>query len=174
MKNEKITNTGHNDDPWNRHDINFLCEVQLYDIVSDKSIAVAKDSSLDNVDISDNRKDDNDYLLWIQADGATVTVKDCYLHNTKTSGTTRGIAIKDRYVDSPSLVKLTVSGTTFVTTAKAAVLVTSTEGANIIWGEGNDISDVTADSTNAVWNDAERKAADYLVTVTGCTKFQET
>ena len=54
-----------------------------------------------------------------------------------------------------------------------SVLVTSTAGANIIWGEGNDITEVTADTVNAVWNDADRTAAWDLVTVTGCTKFQE-
>ena len=173
INNAKLTNSGYNDGPWNRHDICFYCKVVLNKVTSDKSIAVAKDSSLNNVDISDDRATD-DYLLWIQAYGETVNLIECNLHNTKTTGTTRGVAIKDEYISAPVSVTLNVSGTTFVTTKKAAVLVTSTAGADITWGNGNDISDVVADSTNAVWNDADRTAAWDLVTVTGCTKFQET
>lgn len=172
LKNGKITNSGYNNGPWNRHDINFHCKVELYNIISDKAIAVKKDSILKSVDISDDRADD-DYLLWIQATGATVTIEDCNLHNTKSSGTTRGIAIKDQYVPPAELVTLKVSGTSFETTKKAAVLVTSTAGANISWGEGNDISKVEADSTNAIWNDKDRESAWDLVTVTGCTKIKE-
>ena len=85
----------------------------------------------------------------------------------------RAIKIADQYITNPQLTKLAVSGTTFKSQKKAAVLVTSTAGANIVWGEGNDISEVQADNVNAVWNDAARAAAWDLVTVTGCTKKQE-
>ena len=173
IDNAKLTNSGLNDGPWNRHDINFHCKVVLNNVTSDKAIAVAKDSTLKNCTISDDRASD-DYLLWIQACGETVSVENCTFSNTKTGGsTTRGIVIKDQYIDSPVSVTLNVSGTKFVTTKKAAVLVTNTAGANINWGEGNDISGVTADSTNAVWNDSDRTAAWDSVTVTGCTKVQE-
>lgn len=173
INNAKITNSGHNDGPYNRHDINFQCKVILNNVVSDKAIAVAKNATLNQVDISDER-DSDDYLLWIEANGSTVNITDCNLHNTKTgSGTTRGVAIKDQYVGTPASVTLNVSGTTFVTAKKAAVLVTSTAGANITWGIGNDISGVAADSINAVWNDSGRVAAWDLVTVTGCTIVQE-
>ena len=173
INNAKITNSGHNDGPYNRHDINFQCKVILNNVVSDKAIAVAKNATLNQVDISDER-DSDDYLLWIEANGSTVNITDCNLHDTKTgSGTTRGVAIKDQYVGTPASVALNVSGTKFVTTKKAAVLVTSTAGANITWGTGNDISGVAADSANAVWNDADRATAWNLVTVTGCTKVQE-
>lgn len=173
INNAHLTNSGYNDGPWDRHDINFHCKVVLSDVVSDKSIAVAKDTTLNNVNISDNRSDD-DYLLWIQASGETENLIDCNLHDTKVNGgTTRGIGIKDQYIDSPASVTLNISGTTFATTKKAAVLVTSTAGATINWGDGNDISDVAADKVNAIWNDADRTAAWDLVTVTGCTKVQE-
>lgn len=172
INNANLTNSGYNDGPWNRHDIYFQCKAVLNNIVSDKSIAVAKDSTLNNVNISDDRATD-DYLLWIQACGETVNVIDCNMLNEKTTGTTRGIKIADQYVDSPSLIVLNVSGTKFVTTKKAAVLVTSTAGATINWRDENNISGVVADSVNAVWNDADRTAAWDLVTVTGCTKAQE-
>ena len=86
---------------------------------------------------------------------------------------TQAIKIADQYMTDPQLTNLNVSGVTFKSDKKAAVLVTSTAGADIIWGEGNDISNVAADQTNAVWNDADRTAAYDLVTVTGCTKYQE-
>lgn len=113
------------------------------------------------------------YALWIQA-GADVTLNGCTINSINpTGGNNRAIKIADEYVDAPTLTKLSVSGTTFKSQKKAAVLVTSTAGANIVWGAGNDISEVAADAVNAVWNDADRVAAWDLVTVSGCTKFQE-
>lgn len=172
LRNGTITNSGYNNGPWNRHDINFQCKVVLEDVTSDKAIAVKKDSELTNVRISDSRATD-DYLLWIQACGETVTIKNCVFENTKTSGTTRGIKIADEYV-TPESVTLNVDGSAFTTTKKAAVLVTSKAGATVNWGTGNDIDGVTEDSINAVWNDTDRAAAMDLVIVNGCTKFQET
>ncbi|MBR2400522.1 MAG: hypothetical protein IKB03_02020, partial [Tidjanibacter sp.] len=64
----------------------------------------------------------------------------------------------------------TVKNATFISKDKAAVLVTSTAGADIVWGEGNDISGVAADTEFAVWVDEDRAAYDDLVTVTGCYK----
>ena len=91
----------------------------------------------------------------------------------KTGASGRCIKIADQYVDNPQSVVLNVSGTTFKSQKKAAVLVTSTAGADIIWGEGNDISGVFADQTNAVWNDSGRTDAWDFITVDGCTKYQE-
>ncbi|MBR2635442.1 MAG: hypothetical protein IKD34_00120, partial [Oscillospiraceae bacterium] len=39
ISNAKITPSGHNDGPWNRHDLNFACEVELNNVVSDKALA---------------------------------------------------------------------------------------------------------------------------------------
>lgn len=167
LRNGYISNSGHNDGPWNRHDINFHCKVVLENVTSDKAIAVKKDSELTNVEISDNRASD-DYLLWIQACGETVTIKDCVFENSKTSGTKRGIKIADQYVRSPESVTLNVDESTFITANKAAVLVTSTAGATINWGTGNDITGVVANEVNAVWNDADRATAMDLVIVNGC------
>lgn len=172
ISNVKLTNSGYNDGPWNRHDVVFGCEVSLKDVVSDKAIGLKKKSVLENVTIADTRAED-DYGLWITAEGQTVTVKDCLLDMVKTNASGRCIKIADQYVTTPQSVVLNVSGTTFKSQKKAAVLVTSTAGANITWGTGNDITNVAADQTNAVWNDAGRTAAWDLVTVTGCTKRQE-
>ena len=172
ISNVKLTNSGYNDGPWNRHDVVFGCEVSLKDVVSDKAIGLKKKSVLENVTIADTRAED-DYGLWITAEGQTVTVKDCLLDMVKTNASGRCIKIADQYVTTPKSVVLNVSGTTFKSQKKAAVLVTSTAGAEINWGEGNDITNVAADQTNAVWNDSDRTAAWDLVTVTGCTKHQE-
>ena len=173
ISNIKLTNSGYNDGPCNRHDVVFGCEVSLKDVVSDKAIGLKKKSVLEKVTIADTRTTNDDYGLWITAEGQTVTVKDCLLDMVKTNASGRCIKIADQYVTTPQSVVLNVSGTTFKSQKKAAVLVTSTAGADIIWGTGNDITNVAADQTNAVWNDSDRTAAWELITVTGCTKYQE-
>ncbi len=162
----ELTNSGENDGPWNRHDIRFYNAVELNEVTSDKAIAVLKDAVLNKVNITE---DTGVYALWITAEGQTVTVKNSNI--TALNGG-RGIAIKDQYVDAPAKVKLNVENTTFKTAEKAAILVTSTAGAEITFS-GNDISGVKADGINAVWIDEAR--ADYadLVTVEGATVIVE-
>lgn len=172
IKNGKITNTGYNDGPWNRHDINFACKVKLEDVTSDKAIALAADSDLKNVTIEDKNNTDT-YALWIKTLGQTVNMSDCKILMTDCVNG-RGIKIANQYIstDDEKAVTLNVSGTTFKTLKKAAVLVTSTKGATISWS-ANDISEVAADQANGVWVDAD--CADYadLVAVTGGSKIVE-
>lgn len=167
LKNLTVTSSQENG-TWNSYDMTFMCNVDIDNVTFQKAVALdnaGKTSVLKNVTINEN----NDYYaLWIVA-GGDVTLKGRNVINSQG----RAIAIKDEYVTDPQLTKLTVSGTTFKSQKKAAVLVTSTAGANIVWGEGNDISGVQADQTNAVWNDSDRTAAWNLVTVDGCTKYQE-
>ncbi|MBO5311402.1 MAG: right-handed parallel beta-helix repeat-containing protein [Bacteroidales bacterium] len=162
-----LTNSGANDGPWNRHDIRFYNAVELTSVTSDKAIALLNDGKLNNVTITE---DGGVYGLWITAEGQTVDVDG--LNITATNGG-RGIAIKDEYVDSPACVTLNVNNATFETAEKAAILVTSTAGAEINWGAGNDIKGVAADPINAVWVDDER--ADYAseVNVKGASKVVE-
>ena len=177
LKNGNLTTTGSNDGPWNRHDINFNCDVELKDIYSDNAIALKAAGSLKNVTIEDNRSTD-DYALWIQANGQTVSVDGCKFLMIKTNGGTgRGITIKDQYVNAPVAVNLSVSNTIFETQKKAAILVTNTAGAKIIWGEGNDISKVAADTVNPIWVDNGSAYNDCwnngLVTAEGCAVIRE-
>lgn len=177
LKNGNLTTTGSNDGPWNRHDINFNCDVELKDIYSDNAIALKAAGSLKNVTIEDNRSTD-DYALWIQANGQTVSVDGCKFLMIKTNGGTgRGITIKDQYVNAPVAVNLSVSNTIFETQKKAAILVTNTAGAKIIWGEGNDISKVAADAVNPIWVDNGSAYNDCwnngLVTAEGCDVIRE-
>ncbi len=171
IKNAHITNTGKNDGPWNRHDINFACKVVLENVTSDKALAFKNDATLKNVTISDDRAND-DYLIWIQANGQTVEIDELTIIDTKTSGTTRGIKIEEQYVDAPEKVTLVVKNASFDTSKKAAILVKSVAGADITL-ENIDISNVDADKVNAVWCDEASITYASLITVTGGTCINE-
>ena len=170
INNANITNAGHNDGPWNRHDINFACDVELNNVVSDKALAFKAGATLNNVTIDDANTSDT-YAIWIQPKGQTVTLNGCVIDmNDCTDG--RGIKIDEQYVSNPAKVSLNVSDTTFKTEEKAAILVKSAAGANIVLSNV-DISGVAADTTNAVWVDSASVTYYDLVTVTGGTKIQE-
>jgi len=170
IKNAKITNSGHNDGPWNRHDLNFGCEVELIDVTSDKAIALKAGGTLTNVTINDDNTSDT-YAIWIQPNGQTVTLDGCTIDMLACSDG-RGIKIDEQYVTTPAKVTLNVSNTTFKTEEKSAILVKSVAGADITLSEVN-ITEVAADQINAVWVDeASASYADW-VTVTGGTKIVE-
>lgn len=170
IKNAHITNSGHNDGPWNRHDLNFGCEVELINVTSDKAIALKAGGTLTNVTINDANTSDT-YAIWIQPKGQTVTIDGCTIDMLACSDG-RGIKIDEQYVDAPAKVTLNVSNTIFKTEEKAAILVKSKAGADIILNNIN-ITEVAADSTNPVWVDAASAAYYNIVTVTGGTKVQE-
>ena len=170
-----LTNSGMNDGPWNRHDIRFYNAVELNNVTSDKAIALLNDGKLTNVAISDVHPNNSEaYGLWISAEGQTVDLDGVSIIAHETKSTDRGIAIKDQYVDTPAKVTLNIKNSTFKTQKKAAVLVTSTAGAVINWGRGNNITGVAADPANAVWVDGGK---DYQniedVTVTGASVIIE-
>ena len=75
----------------------------------------------------------------------------------------RGIKIADEYVSEPACVTLNVNNSAFFTGKKAAVLVTSTAGADITFTNSN-ILGCSADPINPVWVDEDR--ADYASQVT--------
>ena len=161
---------------WDDYAIIFDCPTIIENVTFTRQVALGKNQKheLSKVTINQTAATGDMYALWLEA-GVDVTLKDCMINsiNPNAGSLNRAIKIADEYITNPQLTKLAVSGTTFKSQKKAAVLVTSTAGANIVWGEGNDISQVQADNVNAVWNDAARTAAWDLVTVTGCTKKQE-
>lgn len=161
---------------WDDYGLIFDCPTEFTDVTFSRQLVLSKPYKhiLNNVTINQTSPTGDMYALWIQA-GADVTFNGGTVTsiNPNSGSLNRAIKIADEYISEPQLTKLNVSGVTFKSQKKAAVLVTSTAGANIIWGEGNDISQVAADQTNAVWNDANRTAAWDLVAVTGCYKFQE-
>lgn len=172
LKDVNITNAGHNDGPWNRHDINFACNVNLMNVNSDKALAFKNGATLNNVTISDNNGSDT-YAIWIQPRGQVVTLNNCVIDMLDaTDG--RGLKIDNQYLsaDEDKGVTLKVSDTTFKTEEKSAILVKTAAGANITLKNVN-IDEVAADSTNEVWVDEATSAYADLVVVTGGNKIVE-
>ncbi|MBO5431895.1 hypothetical protein J5991_07615, partial [Methanocorpusculum sp.] len=107
LNNVKITNGGHNDGPWNRHDINFNCSVELTNVYSDKALAFKKGATLTNVTINDPNTSDT-YAIWIQPNGQTVTINGLTIDMIGCSNG-RGIKIDEQYVDNPVKVTLSIT-----------------------------------------------------------------
>ena len=164
LNNMTIDNSGHNNGPWNRHDINFACEVELNDVASLKALAFKAGATLKNVSITDSG---DVYAIWVQPNGQTVSIDGL----TVNAG--RGIKIDEQYVDAPAKVELSVDNADFNTNKKAAIVVKSEAGAEITVGANVDISDVAADSTNVVWVDEDSKADADKVVVNGESAFVE-
>ena len=170
INNANITNSGYNNGPWNRHDINFACDVELNNVTSDKALAFKAGAKLNNVTINDANTSDT-YAIWIQPNGQTIEINGLTIDMLAcTDG--RGIKIDEQYVSAPQKVTLKITDATFKTEEKSAILVKSKAGADIVL-TNVDISGVAADSTNAVWVDDASSAYFDLVTVTGATKVQE-
>ena len=171
INNAKITNAGYNDGPWNRHDLNFACDVELNNVVSDKALAFKAGATLNNVTISDANTSDT-YAIWIQPNGQAVTLDNCVIDMLAcTDG--RGIKIDNQYIgDAAKKVTLNVSNTTFKTEEKSAIIVKTPAGAEINLFN-LDIYGVTADPVNAVWVDEASAAYADLVVVNGGKKVVE-
>lgn len=137
LKDVNITNSGHNDGPWNRHDIRFYNKVTLENVVSDKAIALLNDSKLINVTITDEAlmiSDRTVYLLWIAANGSNVQLHGCTIGSDDLTSNARGIAIKDQYYEETNAsVTLLISDTKIITKdpTKPAIYITSKKGADI-------------------------------------------
>ena len=163
-----LTNSGKNTGHWKRNLIRFHGPVEFSNIVSDKGLCMMNDAVLNDIDITIA---DENYALWITAQGQTVNVDGLDVVATNKG---RGIKIADEdYEAVAESINLNVENAKFVTAKKAAVLVTSDAGADINWGEGNNINDVAADPINAVWVDSDREDFYDLVTVTGAIKVLE-
>lgn len=170
--NAHLTNSGHNDSAWNRHDLNFACDVSLVDVTTDKAIALKAGATLKNVTISDANTSDT-YAIWIQPKGQTVSLEDVVIDMLDCSDG-RGIKIDEQYLseEEKGKVTLNVTDTIFKTEEKSAILVKSSMGADITL-ENVDITEAAADTTNPVWVDEASSAYADLVTVTGGTKIVE-
>lgn len=164
LKNLKLADSGKNNGPWNRYDHNFACDVELTNVVSNKALAFKAGATLYNVTI--NETGDN-YAIWIQPNGQDVNINGLTVVSAG-----RGIKIDNQYVGDAQLVNLSVKNAQFETVKKAAIVVKSPAGANIV-AENVDITKVAADSRNLVWVD-EDGATDFgKVTLTGGTVAQE-
>lgn len=177
LRNLKLSNSGYNDGPWNRHDIVFDCKVTLENVYSDKAIALGADATMKNVTIADEI-DDSVYALWIMAKGQNVSLENLTILNVATD--TRAIAIKEEYVATPASVTLTIKNSTIASQSKAAILVTSRAGATITV-DNVDITGVVKDTTNIAWKDngsytvegTTHYYKDAVVNITGGTCITE-
>ena len=166
LNNMAITNGGHNDGPWNRHDINFNCAVELNNVTSDKALAFKNDASLKNVTVTETG---DVYAIWVQPNGQNISIDGLTIN----AANGRGIKIDDQYVDNPKKVTLDIANATFNTTKKAGVLVKSKGGADITVGEDINIENVAADKDNLVWVDEKSAEEFYKVAVAGATVVPE-
>ena len=168
LKEVTIEKTGYGDTTgaWNTHAIIFSCNVELTNVTVNNGIAVQNGATLTDVIINEAN---GYYGLWINGNGQSVTMVGGAINATNGG---RGIKIADQYIDNPASINLTVNGTVFNTAKKAAVLVTSTAGAQIT-ATNVDITNVAADSVNFVWVDEDRAAYFSDVVVSGASVVQE-
>ena len=156
---------------WNSYDVTFAnCNYVIEKVIFDKAVAfVNEGKSVTMNDVTINETHDY-YALWITAEGQDVTIDGLTVNSAG-----RGIKIDEQYVgtDAKAKVTLNVSNAKFTTAKKSAILVKSATGADIKVANV-DISNVAADTVNAVWVDADAAAYADLVTVTGATKITET
>lgn len=162
LNDVKIQSAGYNSGHWKRNGIAFACELELNDVTT-TPIILKNNAQLNDVVINGGS---GVYGLWICSSDIDVAVDGL------TVNCGRGIKIADEDVSSVAAIDLSVKNAKFNTSAKAAVLATSTAGANIKL-ENVDISGCAADSTHAVWVDEDRAASYANVTVDGGKKFLE-
>lgn len=162
---------------WDGYDIIFMNEVEANGVTFGRAVAVDRVKATFNNSIINQEFSADAYALWIVA-GSDVTVNGCAI-NSKTGHGGRAIKVADQYAcdthnggGTPAATTLSVAGTTFKSDKKAAILVSSCSNTNITWGAGNDISEVTADSTNPVWKDSD---SSFIGTITtnGCSYITE-
>lgn len=164
--------TTNSDTHYHNNNMSIYCNTKMTDVNFNKGILLTngKKVEMNNVTITKNKV--STYAMFIFA-GSDVTINGLKINHAE-SVKGRGIKIVDEGMsgDIPTT-KLSVSNATFTTEEKAAVLVGSKGGAEITWGEGNNISAVKEDKVNAVWVDEDYKAIYDIVSVTGATKIHE-
>lgn len=161
FKNINIATSGYNTGAWNTAHLNFNCDVEMYNVTS-TIVNFEKNAIVENLTV--NETNEAQYAIWITAEGQTVSI-DGLTVNAAEKGS-RGIKISDEYVDSPAKVNLNIKNAVFNTAKKAAILVGSEAGADIVL-ENVNLENVAADPINAVWVDENWAEYANLVTVTG-------
>ena len=159
LKNMTLTNA-HKGTHFFDYTTHFNCDVVAENISFEKSPLISNGATAVFNNCQFNQAGTDIYGLWIMS-GTNVTVNGGELK------TDRGFKIADED-SAKEKTYLTVDGTKFNNTKKAAILVTTDYGAEITLSN-LDISNCVADSTNAVWIDDGRTATADLIKVTGAT-----
>lgn len=153
---------------WNSYDITFAnCNYAFENVVFEKAVALSnegKSVTMKNITINETH---DYYALWITAEGQNVVIDGLTVNSLG-----RGIKIDEQYVDVPVKVTLKISNAIFNSNKKAAIMVKSAAGADIVLNNV-DIYGVSADPFNAVWVDADAAAYADLVTVNGASMIVE-
>lgn len=170
VKNGRMTSTGNSAGTWNAWDLRFSnCNYVFEDVTFEKAVAldnVGKSTLMKGVTITDTHDTDT-YGLWITSEGQTVTLENCTIDMVP-ANSGRGIKIDNQYVDENDEKKVTlnIKNVKFKTEQKSAIIVKSTQGAEINV-DGIDISEVAADNVFAVWVDEDAAAYSDKVIVNG-------
>jgi len=152
---------------WNNYIVALNCDVEMNNVIAPRAIGFNKDATLNRITVNEPK---GYYGIYITAEGQTVTIDGLDL--TATNGG-RGIKVIDEYSGkNTAKVALNISDAQFNTAEKAAILVTSTAGADIKL-ENVDIANVAKDPINAVWVDEDRVKYADLVSVIGGSKKLE-
>ena len=157
LKNMTLTNA-HKGAHFFDYTTHFNCNVVAEKVTFAKSPLVNSGVKAVFTNCSFSQAGTDIYGLWIMS-GSNVTVNGGELT------TDRGFKIADEDSAEAKTV-LKVTGTKFNNTKKAAILVTTAYGAEITL-DNLDITNCTADSTNAVWIDNGLTAGKDKITVTG-------
>jgi archaellin len=163
LKNITLTND-HKGTHFFDYTTHFNCDVVADNVVFEKSPLVSNGATAVFNNCEFNQAGNDIYGLWIMT-GTNVTVNGGVLN------TDRGFKITDED-SAKEMTYLTVNGTKFNNSKKAAILVTTNYGAEVTLGN-LDISNCGADSTNAVWIDDGRVETADLVKVTGASVIIE-
>ena len=154
---------------WNSYDLTFAnCNIKLENMVFEKAIALVNaGKTAELIDVTINETHDY-YAMWISAEGQDVIIDGLIINSDG-----RGIKIDDQYVDSPQKVTISINDAEFKTNKKAAIMVKSAAGADIKIGDDVILTNVLADTINAVWVDEDAKTYASLVSVAGGSCFVE-
>ncbi len=168
IKNGTMNSTGNSSTTWNINDLIFAnCNYQFENVTFNKEVALTntgKSVEMENVTINGTG---DYYALWIQAEGQNVIIDGLTINSNG-----RGIKIDEQYAnDNVAKVALSVSNATFNTKKKAAIMVKSAKGADIVLNNIDFVN--TIDTIHAVWVDEDAVEYANLVTVTGGEKANE-
>lgn len=161
FKNVTINKTEGGNGAWNNHAFNITSYVEFDNVTVNNAITIYNGGKFNNTNFYEAGEY---YTLYIPAVDQDVVIENCKFEATNAG---RGIKVIEQYVskDEKKPVDITVTGSTFKTAKKAAILVTSTEGANIV-ASNNNIENVNADTENLVWVDSDLPASYPKVKVT--------
>ncbi len=178
LKNMTIDQGGVNTKgTWNSYDINFNCAVELNNVTAKRALAFKNSATLKDVTVNQAGGSSDVYGIWIspRVENQTINIDGLKLTASAENGKTgRGIKVDDEYQSNSPKVTLSVANSSFTTEKKAAILLKSAGGVDVIDGGGNNIEGVAADKVNLVWVDEGDAENFYRYSVTGATMVPET